>query len=105
MAPKTGFRVPAAEWLRGPLAPVIDSQLEGGAAYGEGWLSRAATARLWAEHRGGRRDWTTLLWPALAFGLWLDRVQGVRDPDQGSAGAGRAMYPVGSLDSGNLSNG
>jgi asparagine synthase (glutamine-hydrolysing) len=72
--PKTAFRVPAAQWLRGPLAGIVDAQLAAGTAYADGWLSREATERLWREHRTGRRDWTALLWPALAFGLWLDRA-------------------------------
>ena len=29
--------------------------------------------RLVAEHRGGIRDASAVLWPLLAFGLWLDR--------------------------------
>ena len=74
--PKTAFRVPAADWLRGPLAPLMDQQLGGGAAFAEGWFDRDAAARLVREHRSGSRDASSALWPLLAFGLWLDRVRG-----------------------------
>ncbi len=71
---------PAADWLRGPLAAVVDRQLEHGSAFSEGWLDRHEAARLVAEHRGGIRDASAVLWPLLAFGLWLDRK---RDRDTG----------------------
>jgi asparagine synthase (glutamine-hydrolysing) len=64
---------PAGDWLRGPLAAVVDRQLEHGSAFSEGWLDRHEAARLVAEHRGGIRDASGVLWPLLAFGLWLDR--------------------------------
>jgi asparagine synthase (glutamine-hydrolysing) len=74
--PKTAFRVPAADWLRGPLTPLLDQQLAEGAAFAEGWFDRDATARMVAEHRAGSRDASSALWPLLAFGLWLDRLRG-----------------------------
>jgi asparagine synthase (glutamine-hydrolysing) len=73
--PKTAFRVPAADWLRGPLAPVVERQLRSGAIFTEGWLSRDAVARLATEHGAGRRDWSGVLWPVLSIGLWLDRLR------------------------------
>jgi asparagine synthase (glutamine-hydrolysing) len=74
--PKTAFRVPAAEWLRGPLAPLVDRQLAQGSAYEEGWFDRAAVGRLVSGHRSGAQDNSAALWPLLAFGLWLDRMRG-----------------------------
>ena len=72
---KTAFRVPAPQWLRGPLAPLLEAQLSGGRAYEEGWFDRDAVRRVAREHGGGR-DRSAVLWPVLAFGLWLD---GFRD--------------------------
>ncbi|MEA2324167.1 MAG: hypothetical protein QOD81_4017 [Solirubrobacteraceae bacterium] len=72
---KTAFRVPAADWLRGPLAPVLDRQLAAGSAFAEGWFDRGQTARLVREHAAGE-DRSSVLWPVLAFGLWLDRLRG-----------------------------
>jgi asparagine synthase (glutamine-hydrolysing) len=74
--PKTAFRVPAADWLRGPLAPLVDRQLTGGSAFVEGWFDRATAAAIVAEHRAGTRDLSAAIWPLLAFGLWLDRLRG-----------------------------
>jgi asparagine synthase (glutamine-hydrolysing) len=73
--PKTAFRVPAADWLRGPLSDVLREQLDG-SAVAEGWLDRTALASLVDGHQRGAADNTAVLWPALAFGLWLDRVRG-----------------------------
>jgi asparagine synthase (glutamine-hydrolysing) len=74
--PKTAFRVPVADWLRGPLAATMRDQVERGSACEEGWLERGALSRLLDEHARGERDRSEALWPALAFGLWLDRVRG-----------------------------
>ncbi len=74
--PKTAFRVPAADWLRGPLAPLVDRQLADGSAFTEGWFNCEEAAELVAEHRTGTRDRSNAIWPLLAFGLWLDRMRG-----------------------------
>jgi asparagine synthase (glutamine-hydrolysing) len=73
---KTAFRVPAADWLRGPLAPMLLRQLEGAAVYDEGWLERDAVRQLAGEHTAGRRDWSGVLWPVLALTTWLDHFRG-----------------------------
>ncbi len=73
---KTAFRVPAANWLRGPLAPVLRDQLDQGALYRDAWINRAPVARMVDEHIAGRTDWTAVLWPLLSLGLWIDRVHG-----------------------------
>jgi asparagine synthase (glutamine-hydrolysing) len=74
--PKTAFRVPAADWLRGPLVPLVDRQLAEGSAFAEGWFDREEAAALVADHRAGARDRSGAIWPLLAFGLWLDRIRG-----------------------------
>lgn len=74
--PKTAFRVPAAEWLRGPLAPVLADQVEAGRACEEGWIDRTALSRALDQHLRGDADRSAGLWPVLAFGLWLDRLRG-----------------------------
>jgi asparagine synthase (glutamine-hydrolysing) len=74
--PKRAFQVPAAEWLRDPLAPVLTAQVATGRLYSEGWLDRRAVTRMIEEHVRGRRDWSAALWPVMALGLWLDRARG-----------------------------
>jgi asparagine synthase (glutamine-hydrolysing) len=78
---KTAFRVPAADWLRGPLAETLAHQLEGGRAFQEGWFDRASAARLAAEHAAGS-DHCHILWPLMCFGVWLD---GTAPGDPGAA--------------------
>ena len=74
--PKTAFRVPAADWLRGPLSPVLLDQINSGHVCAEGWIDRAAAAKLLDRHIAGETDGSAALWPILAFGLWLDRLRG-----------------------------
>jgi asparagine synthase (glutamine-hydrolysing) len=73
---KTAFRVPAAEWLRGPLAPIVHDQLRHGLLFEEEWFDRAAASRLAGDHQAGRRDHSSTLWPLLSVGLWLDQLRG-----------------------------
>jgi asparagine synthase (glutamine-hydrolysing) len=73
---KTAFRVPVADWLRGPLVETVSEQFRAGALYEEGWFDRREAQRLFREHETGRQDWSQVLWPLLALGLWLDRFRG-----------------------------
>ena len=74
---KTAFRVPAAEWLRGPLARVMSRQLEHGLVYREGYFDRYAAERLVREHATSTHDHSDQLWPLLSLGLWADRFHGL----------------------------
>jgi asparagine synthase (glutamine-hydrolysing) len=73
---KTAFRVPAAEWLRGPLAPVMRGQLRGGTIFEQGFFDRATAIRLVEEHARGGHDHSDQLWPLLSLGIWADRFYG-----------------------------
>jgi asparagine synthase (glutamine-hydrolysing) len=74
---KTAFRVPGDEWLRGPLRPLLEDQIEHGTLVGEGFIdAEFLTATLNAHIVG--EDMTALLWPVMALGLWLDRFAGRR---------------------------
>jgi asparagine synthase (glutamine-hydrolysing) len=74
---KTAFRVPAAEWLRGPLAPLVRRQLERGAIYEQGYFDRQAVGALVSEHMSCACDNSDQLWPLLSLGLWVDRFCGL----------------------------
>jgi asparagine synthase (glutamine-hydrolysing) len=74
---KKAFRVPAAEWLRGPLAPDLHRQLERGVIYEEGYFQRDAVRELVREHTASVCDHSDQLWPLLSFGLWADRFYGL----------------------------
>jgi asparagine synthase (glutamine-hydrolysing) len=73
---KTAFRAPTAEWLRGPLQPLLRTQLQSGTIYGEGYFDRAAATALADRHAAGRHDHSDVLWPLLALGVWADRFFG-----------------------------
>jgi asparagine synthase (glutamine-hydrolysing) len=73
---KAAFRAPTAEWLRGPLAPVLRDQVRGGAIFEQGWFERDAADRLLREHAAGECDHSDVLWPLLSLGLWGDRIFG-----------------------------
>jgi asparagine synthase (glutamine-hydrolysing) len=70
--PKTAFRVPTGTWLSGPLREILTTRLLDGRACRDGWLSRPALARAIDAHVAGEADRTSLLWPALSLGLWLE---------------------------------
>jgi asparagine synthase (glutamine-hydrolysing) len=84
---KTAFRVPAADWLRGPLADVLRAQPEHGVLYSEGYFEREAVRALVGEHLAGARDHSEQLWPLLALGLWADRFCGLDGADHATAQA------------------
>jgi len=72
--PKAGFGIPLAAWLRGPLRDWADDTLSPATLHTDGYLDEDAVARLWAAHRGGRRDHTNVLWNVLMFQSWLRTV-------------------------------
>lgn len=71
--PKKGFGIPVARWLRGPLAPWLDSLLGPDRIQREGLFRPEAVARLIGEHQAGVRDRRKPLWTLLMFQLWRDR--------------------------------
>jgi asparagine synthase (glutamine-hydrolysing) len=72
---KTAFRVPGASWLRGPLRPLLVDLSSSGTLVSEGLVDRGYLNAVVSEHLGGA-DRTQVLWPLLAFGVWLDRWAG-----------------------------
>ena len=73
---KTAFRVPATQWLRGPLAEILRAQVRGGLIYSEGYFDREAVAALVEQHLAGGSDHSDTLWPLLSLGLWVDSFLG-----------------------------
>jgi asparagine synthase (glutamine-hydrolysing) len=70
--PKTGFQVPIASWLRGPLkgwaADLLDPEL----LRRQGYLRPEPIATAWRSHSLGRADRSQELWCVLMFQQWLD---------------------------------
>lgn len=69
---KQGFGVPIAQWLRGPLRPLLEETLNADGLRRVGLFDPAAVARLVDEHLSGRRDHRKTLWTLLTFELWRD---------------------------------
>ena len=69
--PKTAFRVPLDEWLRGPLSDLLAHHAGESRLVSEGWFDRDALQRRVREHGSGR-DQSSVLWPALVLGIWLE---------------------------------
>jgi asparagine synthase (glutamine-hydrolysing) len=68
---KVAFRTPAAEWLRGPLAPALWDHVASSSLYRDGWFDRGGVEAHVRTHQNGG-DSSSVLWPLLVLGLWLD---------------------------------
>ncbi|HEY0391258.1 MAG TPA: asparagine synthase (glutamine-hydrolyzing) [Solirubrobacterales bacterium] len=72
-APKQGFSIPLAAWLRGPLEPYAREVLAPATLSRQGCLDPAAVTPLIDAHCSGREDLSRQLWGLMAFTLWFDR--------------------------------
>lgn len=71
--PKTGFGVPLAAWLTGPLRDWAEHLLGEQRLREQGLLDPAAVRALWDDQLSGRRDWKYLLWNVLMLQAWMDQ--------------------------------
>jgi asparagine synthase (glutamine-hydrolysing) len=69
-APKRGFTLPLAAWLRGPLRPLAERLLDDEHLARQGLFRPGLAARLLRPHLAGERDESERLWPVLMFQLW-----------------------------------
>jgi asparagine synthase (glutamine-hydrolysing) len=67
---KVAFRVPVAEWLRGPLRSRLSSQIDESWIYEDGWFDRDAARALVREHLSCDANHAATLWPLFALGCW-----------------------------------
>jgi asparagine synthase (glutamine-hydrolysing) len=68
--PKSGFSVPIADWLRGPLREWADDLLAPASLARDGLLNPDPIVRAWQQHRSGKHAWENQLWIALMFQAW-----------------------------------
>ncbi|HWP27206.1 MAG TPA: asparagine synthase (glutamine-hydrolyzing) [Xanthobacteraceae bacterium] len=71
--PKTGFTLPLAEWLRGPLRPWAEHLLAENRLREAGLLDPQVVRRYWSEHLSGERNWQYLIWDVLMLEAWRER--------------------------------
>ncbi|MFN3171094.1 MAG: asparagine synthase (glutamine-hydrolyzing) [Hyphomicrobiales bacterium] len=71
--PKSGFTVPLAEWLRGPLREWADDLLSEKALSHDDVLEAKAIGRLLERHLSGAADNSAILWNLLIFQQWRQR--------------------------------
>jgi asparagine synthase (glutamine-hydrolysing) len=69
---KKGFGIPVAEWLKGPLNPLVDELLSESRLASAGYLDATAVRRLIDEHRSNARNHRKVLWTLLSFELWRE---------------------------------
>ena len=72
-SPKQGFGVPLAQWLRGPLASILQETLLDDSLLEMGIFNPVSLAGLVAEHLGGKHDHSHRLWALLVLAKWLAR--------------------------------
>ncbi len=70
---KEGLDIPAHEWLRGPLKPLLQESLSPAAVEEAGLFSSAAIQRLIAAHLDRKANLGYHLWGLLTLHLWIRR--------------------------------
>ena len=69
-APKRGFVIPTAEWLRGPLRPLAERLLAPTRLADQGLFRPEFYTRFVRPHLKGRADYHSQIWTALMFQIW-----------------------------------
>ena len=73
--PKSGFAVPLADWIRGPLREWARALTEPGRLASEGYLNVVAVNRLHDRVEAGQQHRVGQLWVVLMFQAWLAAVE------------------------------
>lgn len=73
--PKTGFGAPVGDWLRGPLRPWAEAQLDERRLREEGHFDPVLLRAIWAAFLAGERKWHTHLWGVLMFQAWREHLR------------------------------
>jgi len=71
--PKSGFAVPIADWLRGPLRDWTENLIDEQRLREEGWFDPAPIRHAWAEHLAGKGNHWEALWGICMAQAWRER--------------------------------
>jgi asparagine synthase (glutamine-hydrolysing) len=69
---KMGFGAPMSEWLKGPFGKQVERSTLSSALANAGYFNRDYIARLFADHRNGRRDNAIYIWTLFNLTAWYD---------------------------------
>jgi asparagine synthase (glutamine-hydrolysing) len=83
--PKSGFAVPLAEWLRGPLRDWAESLLNEDRVRREGYLHPKPIRKAWGDFLKGGKNLQFHIWDVLMFQAWLESVSHHVGPEVSSA--------------------
>ena len=72
-APKQGFSIPAAAWLRDELREYATDTLSEAVLRRQGFFDSTVVHQLFREHLESRQDHSRSLWGLMMFTLWADR--------------------------------
>ena len=71
--PKTGFGIPIAEWLRGPLKEWAEALIDSSRLKHDGYFNAELVTNMWDKHLNKSRNYGHHLWSILMFQAWLGK--------------------------------
>ena len=74
--PKTGFSIPAAQWLRNELKPMVEQAVFKKTGLAADTLKRNELMKIWHEHQSSHRDHSVFLWEIMMLDLWEKKFNG-----------------------------
>ncbi len=83
---KRGFSIPAAAWLRGPMAPFMRELLSPSNLRRQGVLDPMMVHQVIETHLGGRQDLSRQLWGLMTLTLWIDQHMPALSQTRSAAG-------------------
>ena len=73
--PKTGFSIPLADWLRGPLNDYANDMLLKAKNNKEKFFNPNLIDVRWEEHKLGKKNWYFFLWNIIVFQSWFENTK------------------------------
>lgn len=68
--PKTGFSIPAGQWLRNQLRPMAEQAVFKKDGLIAATLNKNELKKIWYEHQSSKRDHNVFLWSIVMLDLW-----------------------------------